>query len=113
MSLCPPQVYLPAIESHVPEDIVCTFCAFLEFCYIVCHNVITDDTLVELKDVLHCFHQYQEVFRHIGIRVEGFSLPRQHSLVHYEALICLFGAPNGLCTTITESKHITAVKKPW
>ncbi|KIJ16060.1 hypothetical protein PAXINDRAFT_76254, partial [Paxillus involutus ATCC 200175] len=24
-----------------------------------------------------------------------------------------FGAPNGLCPSITESKHITAVKKPW
>ncbi len=24
-----------------------------------------------------------------------------------------FGAPNGLCSSITESQHITAVKKPW
>ncbi|KIK17376.1 hypothetical protein PISMIDRAFT_45620, partial [Pisolithus microcarpus 441] len=37
----------------------------------------------------------------------------QHALVHYETLIHLFGAPNGLCTSITESKHITVVKKPW
>ena len=104
---------MPAIEGHVPEDVIRTFRAFLEFCYIVHRNVITEDTLVELKDALRRFHQYREVFRDIGVRVEGFSLPRQHSLVHYEALIRLFGAPNGLCTTITESKHITAVKKPW
>ncbi|KAG2088366.1 uncharacterized protein F5147DRAFT_748442 [Suillus discolor] len=25
----------------------------------------------------------------------------------------LYGAPNGLCSSITESKHIKAVKKPW
>lgn len=25
----------------------------------------------------------------------------------------MFGAPNGLCSSITESKHIKAVKKPW
>ncbi|KAJ7883643.1 hypothetical protein B0H14DRAFT_2273060, partial [Mycena olivaceomarginata] len=25
----------------------------------------------------------------------------------------LFGAPGGLCSSITESRHITAVKKPW
>ncbi|KAN0111280.1 hypothetical protein V8E52_008655 [Russula decolorans] len=25
----------------------------------------------------------------------------------------LFGAPNGLCSSITESKHIKAVKEPW
>ncbi|KAI0244925.1 hypothetical protein BJV78DRAFT_1277591 [Lactifluus subvellereus] len=27
--------------------------------------------------------------------------------------IQLFGAPNGLCSSITESKHIKAVKEPW
>jgi hypothetical protein len=41
------------------------------------------------------------------------SIYRQHSLVHYVKLICAFGAPNGLCSSITESKHIKAVKEPW
>jgi hypothetical protein len=40
-------------------------------------------------------------------------LPRQHSMMHYHSLIRKFGAPNGLCTSITESKHIRAVKEPW
>ena len=43
----------------------------------------------------------------------GFSLPRQHSIVHYPDLIRLFGAPNGLCSSITESKHIRVVKEVW
>ncbi|KIL00125.1 hypothetical protein PAXRUDRAFT_8417 [Paxillus rubicundulus Ve08.2h10] len=107
------KVYLPAIEGHVPDDIVWTFHAFLEFCYIVRRNIITDHTLQELGDTLKRFHQYREVFRETGVRIDGFSLPCQHSLLHYEDLIRLFGAPNGLCTSITESKHITAVKKPW
>ncbi|KAG0701712.1 hypothetical protein DFH29DRAFT_1000021 [Suillus ampliporus] len=33
--------------------------------------------------------------------------------MHYIQLIQLFGAPNGLCSSITESKHIKAVKEPW
>ncbi|KIJ08326.1 hypothetical protein PAXINDRAFT_18535 [Paxillus involutus ATCC 200175] len=107
------KVYLPAIEGHVPDDIVHTLRAFLEFCYIVRQNVITDNTLVELNVALEQFHQYREVFRDLNVCPEGFSLPRQHSLIHYKSLIRLFGAPNGLCTSITESKHITAVKKPW
>lgn len=41
------------------------------------------------------------------------SLPRQHSLRHYPYCIRLFGSPNGLCSSITESKHIKAVKEPW
>jgi hypothetical protein len=28
-------------------------------------------------------------------------------------LIKEFGAPNGLCSSITESKHIKVVKEPW
>ena len=32
---------------------------------------------------------------------------------HYVAHIRSFGAPNGLCSSITESKHIKAVKEPW
>ncbi|KAI9441550.1 hypothetical protein H4582DRAFT_2110388 [Lactarius indigo] len=48
-----------------------------------------------------------------GVRPKGFNLPHQHSMVHYVHLIQEFGAPNGLCSSITESRHITAVKKPW
>ncbi|KAJ7866001.1 hypothetical protein B0H14DRAFT_2269180, partial [Mycena olivaceomarginata] len=44
---------------------------------------------------------------------DGFSLPRQHSMVHYGPLIQAFGAPNRLCFSITESKHIKAVQKPY
>ncbi|KAI6123241.1 hypothetical protein EDD16DRAFT_1691592 [Pisolithus croceorrhizus] len=52
------KVYITAIEGHVPKDIVCTFRAFLKFCYLIC-------------------------------------------------------ALNGLCSSITESKHIKAVKCPY
>ncbi|KAF8130554.1 hypothetical protein EV363DRAFT_1450363 [Boletus edulis] len=45
--------------------------------------------------------------------VTTFSLPRQHSMKHYIDMIRLFGAPNGLCSSITESKHIRAVKEPY
>ena len=41
------------------------------------------------------------------------SLLHQHAMVHYHELIELFGAPNGLCSSIMESKHIRAVKEPW
>jgi len=59
------------------------------------------------------FHHHHKIFQESGVRPTGFSLPRQHSLVHYRRHIEKFGAPNGLSSSITESKHITAVKKPW
>ena len=43
----------------------------------------------------------------------NFNLPHQHALIYYIWAIHLFGAPNGLCSSITESKHIKAVKEPW
>ena len=86
--------------------------AFLEFCYIVRRNVINEKSLHDLRHALSRFHQYREIFREVGVR-DDFSLPRQHSLTHYESLIRLFGAPNGVSTSIIESKHIVAIKKPW
>ena len=107
------KVYLPAIEGYVPQDVVRTFRAFLEFCYIVRRDVITAKDLRDLQDALTRFHRYREIFRTTGVRPTGFNLPRQHSMDHYYHMIWMFGSPNGLCSSITESKHIKAVKEPW
>jgi hypothetical protein len=104
------KVFLPAIEGHVPGDMVRAFRALLEFCYLVQRNVITEDTLNQIQDALGHFHHYRKIF---GLIIPTFSLPRQHSMIHYMDMIRLFGALNGLCSSIMESKHIKAVKEPW
>lgn len=86
--------------------------AFLDFCYIVRRNVISTEDLNSLEDALARFHHYRNIFIRTGVRVD-ISLPRQHSLIHYLRSIRLFGSPNGLCSSITESKHIKSVKEPW
>ncbi|KAG0700037.1 hypothetical protein DFH29DRAFT_983264 [Suillus ampliporus] len=106
------KVYLPAIKGHVPLDVVRAFSTFLDFCYIVHREALMEDNLIQLQDALDRFHRYREIFKTTGV-APSFSLPRQHSLMHYSCMICLFGAPNGLCSSITESKHIKAVKEPW
>ncbi|KAH9046933.1 hypothetical protein EDB84DRAFT_1586692 [Lactarius hengduanensis] len=60
------KVYLPALEGHLPADVIRAFRAFLDFCYLVQQDMFNEDI-----------------------------------------------APNGLCSSITESKHIKAVKEPW
>jgi hypothetical protein len=87
--------------------------AFLELCYIARQDVHDTTSLRDLKNSIHRFHQYRVIFDTTGVRPHGFSLPRQHAISHYYQLICMFGAPNGLCSSITESKHIKAVKEPW
>ena len=107
------KVYLPAIEGHVPDDIVRTFRAFLEFCYLVRRDIHTEDSIAQVQDALVRFHCYRVIFESTGVRPDGFSLPPQHSILHYPKLIRMFGAPNGLCSSMTEAKHIKAVKEPW
>ena len=87
--------------------------AFLDACYIIRRQDIDSDGLDALDSALANFWRLREIFRTSGVRPNGFSLPRQHSLFHYRRHIEDFGAPGGLCSSITESRHITAVKKPW
>ena len=87
--------------------------AFLDFCYLVRRPTIDNEMLDAIDDALARFHENRVIFEECGVRTAGFSLPRQHSLKHYHKLIRWFGVPNGVCSSITESQHITAVKEPW
>ena len=84
----------------------------MNFCYLVRRNAITSDTLREIENTLAQFHHHREIFIQTGVR-KDISLPCQHALKHYPRGICLFGSPNSLCSSMTESKHIKAVKEPW
>ena len=84
----------------------------MNFCYLVRCNAITSDTLHEIKIMLAQFHHHHEIFIQTGVHID-VSMPCQHTLKHYPCSICLFGSPNGLCSSMTESKHIKAVKEPW
>jgi hypothetical protein len=85
---------------------------FMELCYIFRRNVITSTALNTAEALLERFYELRRIFITEGVR-ESISLPRQHALLHYLTSIPLFGSPNGLCSSITESKHIKAVKEPW
>jgi hypothetical protein len=86
--------------------------AFVDFCYLVWRNILDELTLDAIDAAVARFHANRVIFEHVGIR-SNFSLPRQHSMKHFRLLIQMFGAPNGLCSSITESKHIKAVKEPY
>ena len=107
---------MSAIEGFVPQEVIRCFRAYLDFCYIARMSVFTRSTLDQLDDALKRFHTHRVIFQQLGVRdptPSGFSLPRQHAMVHYRQHIINFGAPNGVCSSITESKHIVVVKRPW
>ncbi|KAG1866709.1 hypothetical protein F4604DRAFT_1682781 [Suillus subluteus] len=82
------------------------------FFFMYTYPPLREKTIQKIQKALDHFHQYRKVFEALDV-VSTFSLPRQHSLQHYVLLIQLFGAPNSLCSSITEAKHIKAVKEPW
>lgn len=84
--------------------------AFLDFCYIVRHSSLDEGDLSALDAALSRFHKERNIFIKTGVTPNGISLPRQHSLCHYRYLIQQFGAPNGLCSSLTESRHRKAVR---
>ncbi|KAI0682812.1 hypothetical protein C8T65DRAFT_750046 [Cerioporus squamosus] len=108
------KIFLPAIVGYVPDAMVQCITVFLDFCYLArqpSHDSLSLDVMANLLDQ---FQALRVVFEEEGVRAEhSFALPRQHSLFHYIRSIKLFGSLNGLCSSITESKHITAVKQPW
>jgi hypothetical protein len=104
---------MSAIEGFVPKEVIQTFSAYLDFYYLVRQNVLDDNNLIEIQDALNRFHAARMIFQQLGIRPNRFSLPCQHAMKHYAAHIQNFGAPNGLCSPITESAHIHFVKRPW
>ena len=85
----------------------------MDFCYLERHSTLDEDTLIAMQDALAQYHAHRVIFMETGVRPNGFSLPRQHLLMHYHHLVQEFSAPNGLCSSIMESKHIKAVKEPW
>ena len=87
--------------------------AFLDFCYIVWHDVHDTQSLSALQDALDHFHQYHRIFQMSGIHPNRFNLPQFHAAVHYLWLIQEFSAPNGLYSSIMKSKYIEVVKEPW
>ena len=105
-------MYLPTLKGYVPNDMICALRAFLNFCYLAWHDILDSKSLATMQEALDRFHQHREIFRTCGV-CSSFNLPRQHSLMHFIQMIRAFGAPNGLCLSITESKYIKAIKKPY
>ena len=80
--------------------------------YLVHCDVHNTESIQAIDAALKSFHNNQEIFRMSGI-IHHFNYPHQHSLKHYIAIIYAYGSPSSLCSSMTENKHIKAIKKPW
>ena len=84
----------------------------MDACYIARRNAITAPALEHFRQCVDRFQELRNIFIVTHVRTT-ISLPRQHALDHFYYAMQFFGSPNGLCSSITESKHIKSVKEPW
>ncbi|KAI5822540.1 hypothetical protein K523DRAFT_421984 [Schizophyllum commune Tattone D] len=105
------KIYLAALRGYLPSEMLRCVAALLEFTYRARRDSITTPVLDAVSSAVQDFHELRRAFD--IVRPTGYSLPRQHAMLHYRELIEEFGAPNGLCSSITESRHIKSVKQPW
>ncbi|KAF8225293.1 hypothetical protein L208DRAFT_1019828, partial [Tricholoma matsutake] len=105
-------VFLAAIAGYIPSMMVQSIATFMDACYIAHHNTITAPALEHFCECIVKFHKLWNIFIEAGVW-DSISLPRQHALKHFYNSIHLFSSPNGLCSSITESKHIKAMKESW
>jgi len=106
------QVFLSAMAGYVPSAMVQAITTFMDACYIAHRNAITATALEHFHECVERFHKLQNIFIKAGVW-DSISLPCQHAFSHFYHSIQLFGSLNGLCSSITESKHIKAVKESW
>ena len=57
------KLYVPAIDGIVPQDMVRSIVALLDFCYLVRRDVHTPATILRVKKHLEKFQKYREIFR--------------------------------------------------
>ncbi|KAJ3859044.1 hypothetical protein EV359DRAFT_75730 [Lentinula novae-zelandiae] len=106
------KVFLPAVAEYLLEEMMRCLSSFLDFCYLIRRSDIDEQCLDAIKSSLEAFHHYRDIFKTLGVR-NHFSLPRMHLMLHYPFTIMDFASSNGLCSSVMESRHFTAVKKPW
>ena len=102
---------LPALVSYIPDDMVQAIAAFLDFCYLIRRPVFTPEILDDVDAALKRYYGLREAFR--DTLEKGIFSIKQHIISHYREQAEETGAPVGICMSITESKHIDAVKKPY
>ena len=100
---------LPVPSGGSPRRIVMAVRAILDFLFLAQFPSHSTSTLARLDDALARFHNNKDVFVDLGIR-NNFNLPKIHSLIHYNASICLFGTTDNYNTEQTERLHIDVIK---
>ena len=103
-------IHLPGGHSNV--RLVRSVRALLDFIYLARYPIHTSETLTQMNNALHTFHDNHDIFISLGIR-EHFNIPKLHNAGHYQKFIQLYGTADNFNTEYTERLHIDLAKDAY
>lgn len=106
------RILLGCLVGRIPNDVMLTFRALLDFIYLAQYPTHDDTTLKYMTDALELFHKHKNVLVELGIR-EHMNIPKLHSLLHYVDSIKNLGTTDNYNTEMFERLHIDCAKKAW
>ena len=106
------RILLGCLVGRIPNDVMLTFRALLDFIYLAQYPTHDDTTLKYMTDALELFHKHKDVLVELGIR-EHMNIPKLHSLLHYIDSIKNLGTTDNYNTEMFERLHIDCAKKAW
>ena len=86
--------------------------ALLDFITIAQYPIHSVNSLQQLTEALHIFHENRAIFIDLNIR-EHFNIPKLHFCRHYADAIALFGTTDNYNTQHTERLHCDFTKQAY
>ncbi|KAJ8092679.1 hypothetical protein PM082_007008 [Marasmius tenuissimus] len=103
---------VPHLSASQSKKLITSTRALLDFLYLACYPIHSNNSLDLLESSLKDFHNHKEIFIELGAR-EHFSIPKLHSLCHYVQAIKLYGTCDNYNTETTERLHIDFAKDAY
>jgi hypothetical protein len=103
-------IHLPG--GHSISRLVRSVRAVLDFIYFARYPIHTSETLTQMNDALHTFHENRDIFISLGVR-NHFDIPKLHNAGHYYKFIQLYGTADNFNTEYTERLHIDLTKDAY
>ncbi|KAJ3859650.1 hypothetical protein EV359DRAFT_50531 [Lentinula novae-zelandiae] len=105
-------VDIPHLTPHQSHALMTATRALLDFLYLACYLIHSDESLNILKQALQTFHDHKQVFIDLNVR-QHFNIPKVHFMCHYVRAIKLFGTCDNYNTETTERLHIDFAKDAY
>ena len=99
-------------NGHSNGKLIRSVRAVLDFIYLARYPIHTSETIDQMHDALHDFHQNRDIFISLGIR-KDFNIPKLHNAGHYYQFVQLYGTADNFNTEYTECLHIDLAKDAY